>query len=61
MSKRAFDKIMRGLEDAHAYLEGTADKSRYRVHVDKSDGRKTRTRPGSSQQAFAKPQSKKRK
>jgi hypothetical protein len=31
MSKRAFDKIMRGLEDAGAHLQGTADKTRYRV------------------------------
>ena len=33
MSKRAFGKIMQGIEEARAYLEGTADKSRYRVHV----------------------------
>ena len=33
MSKRAFNKIMQGVEEARAYLEGTADKSRYRVHV----------------------------
>ena len=32
MSKRAYNKIMRGLLDARAYLDGTADKSRYRVH-----------------------------
>jgi hypothetical protein len=32
MSKRAFDKIKQGLEEARAYLDGTADKSRYRVH-----------------------------
>lgn len=32
MIKRAFDKIMRGLLDARAYLDGTADRSRYRVH-----------------------------
>ena len=33
MSKRAFNKIMEGLDQARAYLEGTADKRRYRVHV----------------------------
>lgn len=32
MIKRAFDNIMRGLLDARAYLDGTADRSRYRVH-----------------------------
>jgi hypothetical protein len=45
MSKRAFDKIMRGLEDARAYLDGSADKSRYRVHVPKKTNvRKTQMR-----------------
>jgi len=33
MSKRAFDKIKAGLDDAGAYLDGAADKRRYRVHV----------------------------
>jgi hypothetical protein len=33
MTKRAFDKIKQGLEEARAYLDGTADKSRYRVHL----------------------------
>ena len=33
MSKRAFDKIMQGIKEAGAYLDGSADKSRYRVHV----------------------------
>lgn len=32
MSKRAFDKIKQGLDEARAYLDGTADKSRYRIH-----------------------------
>ncbi len=32
MSKRAFDKIKQGLDEARAFLEGTADKNRYRVH-----------------------------
>jgi len=33
MSKRAFDKIMAGVKEARAYLNGTADKARYRVHA----------------------------
>ena len=33
MSKRAFNKIMQGIKEAGAYLDGTADKRRYRVHV----------------------------
>ena len=32
MSKRAFNKIKQGLDEARAFLDGTADKSRYRVH-----------------------------
>jgi hypothetical protein len=32
MNKRAFDKIKQGLDEARAYLDGTADRSRYRVH-----------------------------
>jgi len=35
MSKHAFNKIMRGLDDVRAYLDGTADKRRYRVHTPK--------------------------
>jgi len=54
MTKRAFDKIMAGLEDARAYLDGTADKSRYRVHVpEKVDVKKIRKRLGLSQETFA--------
>ena len=54
MSKRAFDRIKAGLDDARAYLEGTADKRRYRVHVpDKMDVKKIRRRLGLSQEAFA--------
>ncbi len=33
MSKRAFDKIKAGLDSAKAYLDGTADKRKYRVHA----------------------------
>jgi putative transcriptional regulator len=54
MTKRAFDKIKAGLEDARAYLDGTADKRRYRVHVpDRMDVKKIRLRLGLSQEAFA--------
>lgn len=54
MSKRAFDKIKAGLDDAGAYLDGVADKRRYRVHVpDTIDVRKIRKRLGLSQEAFA--------
>jgi putative transcriptional regulator len=54
MSKRAFDKIKAGLDSAQAYLAGTADKRRYRVHVPETiDVKKIRARLGLSQQAFA--------
>ena len=33
MTKRTFDKIMVGVNEARAYLDGTADKKRYRVHA----------------------------
>lgn len=33
MAKRAFDKIMRGIESARAFAGGAADRSIYRVHV----------------------------
>jgi putative transcriptional regulator len=54
MTKRAFDRIKAGLDDARAYLDGTADKRRYKVHVpEKMDVKKIRTRLGLSQEAFA--------
>ena len=54
MSKRAFNKIKAGLDDARAYLDGTANKKRYRVHVpDSIDVKKIRSRLGLSQAAFA--------
>jgi putative transcriptional regulator len=54
MSERAFKKIMEGIEDARAYLEGTADRRRYRVHVpQKVDVKKIRRRLGLSQERFA--------
>lgn len=55
MSKRAFDKIKAGLDSAKAYLNGTADKLKYRVHVPETiDVKKIRARLGLSQEAFAK-------
>ena len=54
MTKQAFNKIKAGLDDARAYLDGTADKRRYRVRVpDTMDVKKIRTRLGLSQEAFA--------
>src|SRR5262247_3664012 len=54
MSKRAFDKIMEGIGEASAYLDRTANKRRYRVHVpEKVDVKKIRQRLGLSQEAFA--------
>ena len=54
MTKRAYDKIAAGLDSARAYLDGTADKRSYRVHVPaKVDVRKIRTRLGLSQERFA--------
>lgn len=54
MSKAAFEKIKAGLESAKAYVDGTADKRKYRVHVpEKVDVRKIRRRLGLSQEAFA--------
>jgi putative transcriptional regulator len=54
MSKRAFEKIKAGLESAQAYLDGVADKRRYRVHVPAEvNVRKIRRQLGLSQEAFA--------
>jgi putative transcriptional regulator len=54
MTKRAFDKIKTGLDSAKVYLDGTADKRKYRIHVPETiDVRKIRARLGLSQEAFA--------
>jgi putative transcriptional regulator len=54
MTTRAFKKVMAGLDDARAYLEGTADERRYRVHVPaRVDVKKIRRRLGLSQEGFA--------
>jgi len=46
MTKRAFDKINAGLDEARAYLDGTADKRRYGAHLPASSARKIRTHQG---------------
>lgn len=54
MTKSAFDKIKAGLDDAKAYLEGSADKSGYRIHVPtRVNVKKIRARLGLSQESFA--------
>lgn len=54
MAKKAFDKIMAGLQDAKAIAAGTADPATYRVHVPAGvDVKGIRERRGLSQQAFA--------
>jgi putative transcriptional regulator len=54
MTKRAYNKIMAGIDDARAYLDGSADKQRYRIHVpEKVDVKRIRTRLGLSQANFA--------
>ena len=54
MSKRPIDKIMQGIEEMRGYLDGTADKRKYRVQVPaRVDVRKIRARLGLSQEAFA--------
>jgi putative transcriptional regulator len=53
MSKIA-ESIRRGLEEALAYAEGTADKSAYRVHVPKKiDVKAIRARLDMTQEEFA--------
>ena len=54
MSKRTYEKIKAGLDSAKTYLDGTAEKRTYRVHVPENiDVRKIRARLGLSQEAFA--------
>lgn len=54
MTKTAFNKIKAGLEDAKAYLDGSADKSSFGIHVpSRVDVKKIRTRLGLSQETFA--------
>ncbi len=54
MTKRAFDKIKAGLDDARAFLDDTADKKSYRVHVPATvNVKKIRRQLGLSQESFA--------
>ena len=54
MTSKVVDQIRRGLEDAIAYVEGTADAGLYRVHVpDAIDVKAIRTRLGMTQEEFA--------
>ena len=54
MSKAVANSIKRGLEQALAYMDGTADLSQYRVHVPKQiDVRAIRTKLKMTQQEFA--------
>jgi putative transcriptional regulator len=54
MSKRAFDKIRAGLEEAIVIARGEADPATYRVHVpDRVDVKAIRRKLGMSQAQFA--------
>jgi len=54
MSKAVANSIKRGLEQALAYMEGTADVRRYRVHVpEEIDVRAIRGKLKMTQQEFA--------
>jgi putative transcriptional regulator len=54
MSRRAFDNIKAGLEDAIAIARGDADPATYRVHVPAAvDVKAIRQKLGMSQAAFA--------
>ena len=54
MTKAAFDKIKAGLGEAKAYLDGSAKRRDYGIHVPaRVNVKKIRTRLGLSQQSFA--------
>jgi putative transcriptional regulator len=54
MSKRVADGILRGLEQALAFVEGTARKGTYVVHIPPEiDVKAIRSRLGMTQQEFA--------
>ncbi len=54
MTKKVAERLERSLKQAIAYLDGTADLSRYRVHVPKNiDVRAIRTKLKMTQQEFA--------
>lgn len=54
MSKDVYDRLAAGIQEAIAYAEGTADVSRYGVHIPATvDLKQIRRRLGLSQPAFA--------
>ena len=54
MTKAAFDKIKAGLDDAKAYLDGSANKRAFGIHVPaRVNVKKIRTQLGMSQENFA--------
>src|ERR1700682_6678730 len=54
MTKAAIDKIKAGLDEAKAYLDGSANKRAYGIHVPvRVNVKKIRTRLGLSQESFA--------
>jgi putative transcriptional regulator len=54
MTKKVADRLERSLKQAIAYMDGTADLSKYRVHVPKQiDVRAIRTKLNMTQQEFA--------
>jgi putative transcriptional regulator len=54
MSKTVASGIRRGLEQAIAFMDGTADVSKYRVHIPHEiDTRRIRTKLGMTQAQFA--------
>lgn len=54
MTKNAFDKIKSGLDDTKNYLDGSADKQKFRVTVPaRVNVKKIRTQLGLSQESFA--------
>ncbi len=54
MTRSAFDKIKAGLDDAKNYLDGSADRRKFRVTIpNRVDVKKIRARLGLSQESFA--------
>jgi putative transcriptional regulator len=54
VTKAAFEKIKAGLEEAKAFIDGSGDKTKYRIHVpNRVNVKKIRTRLGLSQESFA--------
>ena len=54
MTKTAFNKIKAGLGDAKAYLDGSANKKAFGIHVPaRVNVKKIRTQLGMSQESFA--------